>query len=148
MITDINLRVSLDQDLGALSNASAVSTNTIDLVQARDIGEGRDLYMVFTVSEAFAGGTSTEFEVIGATNAALSTGIVSLGSSGPITTANLPLTKQIAVRINPQIASLGQQFLGARYTTVGTNTAGMVTADVVLDIQDGKKFYASGFTVQ
>jgi hypothetical protein len=30
---------------------------------------------------------------------------------------------------------------------VGTNTAGKVTADVVETIQDGKKFYASGFTV-
>ena len=147
MIPDILLRVSTDQDLGSLSGASVVSTDTIDLSQARDIGEGRDLYMVFTVTEAFAGGTSTAFEVIGATNAALSTGVVSLGSSGAITSANLPLGKQIAVRINAQIASLGQRYLGARYTAVGTNTAGMVTADIVTDIQDGKKFYASGFTV-
>jgi hypothetical protein len=51
------------------------------------------------------------------------------------------------VRLNPQIASLGKRYLGARYTVSGTNSAGKVTADIVMDVQDGKKFYASGFTV-
>ena len=147
MITDKLLRVSTDQDLGSLSDASAVSTDTIDLSVARDMGEGRDLYAVFSVTEAFAGGTSTEFEVISSTAAALNANVTSLGSSGPIATASLFLGKMIAVRINPTIASLGQRYLGMRYTTVGTNTAGMVTADIVADIQDGKKFYASGFKV-
>jgi len=52
-----------------------------------------------------------------------------------------------AVRINPQIASTGTRYIGARYTISGTYSAGTVTADVVMDIQDGRKFYASGFTV-
>ena len=42
MITDALLRVSEDQAL----TTTAVSTDTIDLVVARDIGEGTPLYML------------------------------------------------------------------------------------------------------
>lgn len=143
MITDKLLRVS---DAQAVTT-TAVSTDTVDLSVARDIGEGDDLYMNFAVTEAFAGGTSTNFEVIIADNAALSSNVVVIGASGAIVTAGLTLGTNVAVRLNPQIASLGKRYLGARYTVSGTNSAGKVTADMVMDVQDGKKFYASGFTV-
>lgn len=143
MITDKNLRVSTDQAV----TTTAVSTDTIDLSVARDIGEGHDLYMHFDISETFTGGTSTNFEVIIADNAALSSNVVVIGSSGAIATAGLTATTNIAVRLNPQIGSLGKRYLGARYTVSGTNTAGKVTADIVETIQDGRKFYASGFSV-
>jgi hypothetical protein len=143
MITDATLRVSADQAL----TTTAVSTNTIDLSIARDMGESNDLYMNFAVTAALTGGTSVKFEVIGATNAALSSGVVVLGSSDAVVTASLVTGYNTAVRINPQIASTGQRYLGARYTISGTYSAGTVTADVVETIQDGKKFYASGFVV-
>lgn len=143
MITDKLLRVSTDQAV----TTTAVSTDTVDLSIARDMGEGEDLFMNFAMTEAFAGGTSTNFEVIIADNAALSSNVVVIGASGAIVTASLPLGTNVAVRLNPQIASLGKRYLGARYTVSGTNSAGKVTADIVTDVQDGKKFYASGFTV-
>lgn len=143
MITDKLLRVSTDQAL----TTTAVSTDTIDLSVARDIGEGQDLYMNFAVTTAFAGGTSVKFEVIQATDAALSSGVEVIGSSDAVVTASLVAGYNTAVRINPQIGSKGKQYIGARYTISGTYTAGKVTADIVMDIQDGKKFYASGFTV-
>jgi len=111
------------------------------------MGEGEDLFMNFAMTEAFAGGTSTNFEIIIADNAALSSNVVVIGASGAILTASLTLGTNVAVRLNPQIASLGKRYLGARYTVSGTNSAGKVTADIVMDVQDGKKFYASGFTV-
>lgn len=143
MITDKNLRVSTDQAV----TTTAVSSDTIDLSVARDIGEGHDLYMNFAMTEAFAGGTSTNFEVIIADNAALSSNVVVVGASGAIATAGLTLGTNVAVRINPLIGSLGKRYVGARYTVSGTNTAGKVTADIVETIQDGKKYYASGFSV-
>jgi hypothetical protein len=143
MITDKNLRVSTDQAV----TTTAVSSDTIDLSVARDIGEGHDLLMNFAMTEAFAGGTSTNFEVIIADNAALSSNVVVVGASGAIVTADLTLGKNVAVRINPLIGSLGKRYIGARYTVSGTNSAGKVTADIVETIQDGKKFYASGFSV-
>lgn len=142
MITDKLLRVSEDQAL----TTTAVSTNTIDLSVARDIGEGEDLYMNFAVTTALAGGTSVKFEVISSAAANLGSPTV-IGSTDAIVTASLVAGYNTAVRINPQIASLGQRYLGARYTISGTYTSGNVTADVVTDIQDGKKFYASGFAV-
>ena len=143
MITDQLLRVSPEQAV----TVTAVSTDTVDLLVARDIGEGETLTMNFAVTTAFAGGTSVKFEVISATNAALSTGVVVIGSSDAILTAALLLGTNTAVAFNPQIASNGQRWLGARYTVSGTYSAGKVTADVVNTIQDGKKFYASGFTI-
>ena len=143
MITDALLRVSSGQAL----TTTAVSVDTIDLSQARDIGEGQDLYMNFAVATQLTGGTSVNFEVIVADNAALSTNVTVVGASGAIPTAQLVAGYNTAVRINPRIASLGQRFLGARYTIVGTYSAGTVIADVVEDIQDGRKSYASGFAV-
>lgn len=142
MITDKLLRVSEDQAL----TTTAVSTDKIDLSIARDIGEGEDLFMNFAVTTALAGGTSVKFEVVTSASADLSSPTV-VGSTDAIVTASLVAGYNTAVRINPQIASLGQRYLGARYTISGTYTSGKVTADVVMDIQDGKKFYASGFTV-
>lgn len=142
MITDKLLRVSEDQAV----TTTAVSTNTIDLSVARDIGEGKELFMNFAVTTAFAGGTSVKFEVISSANANLSSPTV-IGSSDAVVTADLVAGKNVAVAINPQIASNGQRYLGARYTVSGTYTAGKVTADIVETVQDGKKYYASGFTV-
>lgn len=142
MITDKLLRVSEDQAL----TTTAVSTDTIDLSVARDIGEGQDLFMNFAVTTALAGGTSVKFEVITSAAANLGSPTV-IGSTDAIVTASLVAGYNTAVRINPQIASLGQRYLGARYTIVGTYTSGKVTADVVMDIQDGRKSYPSGITV-
>jgi predicted RecA/RadA family phage recombinase len=143
MITDALLRLS---DAQAVTT-TAVSTNTIDLSQARDMGEGADLQVAFNVGTALTGGTSVKFEVIIADNAALSSNVVVIGSSDAILTAALVAGYSTAVRLNPQIASLGKRYLGARYTVSGTYSAGTVTADIVETIQDGKKFYASGFSV-
>ena len=142
MITDKFLRVSEDQAL----TTTAVSTNTIDLSVARDMGEGQELFMNFAVTAALTGGTSVKFEVIQSASADLSTPTV-IGSTDAVVTASLVAGYNTAVRVNPQIGSKGQRYIGARYTISGTYSAGTVTADVVATIQDGKKFYASGFTV-
>ena len=142
MITDALLRVSEDQAL----TTTAVSTNTIDLSVARDVGEGTSLYMNFAVTEALANGTSVTFEVITSASANLGTPTV-IGSSAAIVTASLTLGKNIVVTLNPDIAGKGQRYLGARYTIAGTFNAGKVTADIVETIGDGQKYYASGFTV-
>jgi hypothetical protein len=144
MITDKLLRLS---DAQAILGTDLAATDVVDLLTARDIGEGHALYMVVTVITAFAGGTSIDFVVKGSTDATIVTGDTTLGSSGAIPLASLTAGAQFAVRINPVIGSLGLRYLGAFYDVTGTMTAGTVTTDIVTDIQDGKKFYASGFTV-
>ena len=142
MITDKLLRVSEDQAV----TSTAVSTNTVDLGTARDMGEGTPLYMNFVVTTQLAGGTSITFEVITSAAADLGTPTV-IGSSTAVATASLVAGKTIVVRLNPEIAGLGQRYLGARYTVAGTYSSGAVTADIVETIGDGQKSYASGFTV-
>ena len=146
MFIDQNLRVSTAQAV----TATAVSSDTIDLSQAREIGEGADLFFVFTITETFATLTSLTFEVVTDDNASLSSPTV-IAATGAITLAsgNLAAGKQHVVAIPPQIASLGERYLGARYTVGGSSaTTGKVTADITHNIQDGRKFYASGFSIQ
>lgn len=142
MIVDQFLRVSTAQAV----TTTAVSTDTVDLSVARDIGAGNDIYMYFTIPTAFAGGTSIQFQAICADNAALSTNATVIGSSAVIPLASLTAGARIAVRINPQVASQGRRYLGANYVVVGTMSAGNVTADIADDIADNKT-YASGFSV-
>lgn len=109
MITDAFLRVS---DAQALTT-TAVSTNTIDLGVARDMGAGEDLYMYFTVPTALAGGTSVTFQAITSAAAALTSPTV-VGSTAAVVTASLVAGYKAAIRINPSVFALGQRYLGAQ----------------------------------
>jgi len=151
MITDKLLVVSGSNTPGSAITgqaitADAVSTNTIDLGTARDIGEGSDLYMVFTVVTSFNTLTSLDLEVVISANDNLSSHTVLAETN--VLLAGLTAGKQYVVALPPQIASLGLQYLGARYDVNGSNpTTGSILAEIVHNIQDGRKFYASGFTV-
>lgn len=116
--------------------------------QNRDIGSGGDLYVVFTVTTALAGGTNATFQVVASSSATLASGNIVVGEIGPIVLADLTLGRQVAVKISPQqIAATKLRYLGAQVVTTGTHSAGVVSADIVMDIQDGRTVYASGFTV-
>ena len=144
MITDALLRLSADQAV----TASAVSTNTIDLSQIRDIGEGKPLYMVFTITETFATLTSLAFNVVTDDNASLSSPAVINTVSVTLSSVGLAAGKQIVLPIPPRKGSKGERYLGASFTVGGSNaTAGKITTDIVETFQDGQKYYASGFTV-
>jgi len=153
MITDNFLRLSGSLTAGSATGqavtATANSTNVVDLSLARDVGEGEDLYVQFTVGTAFtAAGSATLTPTIVVSAADSLTTPTTIATAGTIAVATLVAGYSFAVRLNPQIASLGLRYLGAIYTVAtGPMTAGTITADIVTDIQDGKKFYASGFTV-
>ena len=138
--------VTVGQDLSQVVGTYN-SESIVDLGTARDIGEGEPLYIVFTVTEAFAGATATvAMNCVVSAAAALSTP-TSVGSIAATAVGSLTLGTQFVVRINPLVASLGLRYLGVIYTiATATTTAGTMTAHVVTDFQDGKKFYASGFT--
>jgi hypothetical protein len=153
MITDNFLRLSGSLTAGSATGqavtATANSTNVVDLSLARDVGEGENLYVQFTVGTAFtAGGSATLTPTIVVSAADSLTTPTTIATAGTIAVATLVAGYSFAVRLNPQIASLGLRYLGAIYTVAtGPMTAGTITADIVTEIQDGKKFYASGFTV-
>lgn len=142
MILDRNLRLSNAQAI----TTTAVTENTIDLSQARDIGEGERLFLEFTVTTSLANGTSVTFEVITSASANLSTPTV-IAASQAVLTAALVAGARFLVAIPPVLGSLGQRYLGGRYTVAGTYNAGAITCNVVKDISDPLKFYPSGYTV-
>ena len=145
MITDKYLRLSEDQEV----LTSAVSTNTIDLSQARDVGEGKPLYMVFTVTTAFtraAGALTVTFSTLIDDDAALGSP-TTLTSTGAIAKADLAVGAQFVLQIPPVLGSKGLRYLGASFTNSATADTGKVTVDIVETFQDGKKFYPSGYTV-
>ena len=160
MITDNYLRLSGSLTAGSTTGqtitSTANSTNVVDLSLARDIGEGMDLYVQFTVGTAFtAAGAATLTPTIVVASADTLLTPTTIGTSGTIAVASLIAGYTFVIRLNPQlfgstttVSSLGLRYLGAIYTVAtGPMTAGTITADIVTEIQDGKKFYASGFSV-
>lgn len=147
MFTDALLEFSALQAV----TATAVSTNTLDLLTAQDIGEGTELYVDFKVGTTFlaAGGASNmTLQLITSAAADLSSPTV-IAQTGAIPKATLIAGYRTALRIPPQIGSKGQRYFGVQYTVDTNNmTAGTISARMVNTIEDGLgKNYASGFAV-
>ena len=159
MYTDVNMRVSVAQDISAVVG-TIVSTDSIDLNpdtgiglnQAPDIGSGMKIRAAFTIVEVVAGTVSTiQFQIITDSTADLATTPLVIGTSLAIPEAQLVSGAQIFVEMNQDVLDrqgLVQRFLGCQYViAVATTTTGTVTADVVIDPADGQRFYRSGFVV-
>lgn len=143
MITDALLLLSVAQAV----TASAVSTNTVDLGVARDIGAGEPLYVSFHVTTNFATLTSLTPNLIISANADLSSATV-IASGPAIPVASLVAGYKTYMRIPPIADSIGKRYFGASYTVTGSNaTAGAISAEIVKDVEDGAKYYPSGYTV-
>lgn len=141
MVIDAFLQFSSAQAL----TTTAVSTNTVDLGVARDIGPGEELEVVFTVPTVLAGGTSINFQFITSAAANLGSPTV-LVETGPVVTAQLGAGRPpIVLRVPRALllaAPLGQRYIGIQYTIVGTYT-GNIDANLVLDAADVSKLYAA-----
>lgn len=158
MIVDGFVRVATAQTV----TATAVSDNSVNLRTIRDIGVGCELFAVFTTTETVtAGGAATvTFEVIGATDAALTAGIVVLAASkaigkaslvadptGKLNAAATPIILKLPVDIG-DLQALYTQYIGARFTiATGPLSTGKFNADFVQNYQDGRRNYASGFAI-
>lgn len=146
MYADAFLSLSSAQTVTG-TGTSVLSTNTIDQLVATDLGEGNDMLGRFQVGTAFAGLTSLEMQIITTDDAALTTNLTVIGTTGAIPLASLVAGARFACDINPRIGSKGQRYVGARYVIVGTGSAGTVTGDIGMGIQDGQKNYPSGIAV-
>ena len=140
--------------LGTGAAATAVSLSSIDLGTARDVGEGEDLFFMIHIVAAVTGATSVQWDAIYATDDVLTTGVIVGGSTGAIPIASLTAGSVHTISVNPVLrynatteSSKGARYLGLRYIVIGTATAGSYCGYITLNPQDGKKFYASGFTV-
>lgn len=149
MMLDDFLKLSSAQAV----TATAVSTNTIDLGVARDLGPGKQLYAVFGVDVAAtaAGAATVNFQVITSAAAALTSPSI-VAQTDAIAKTELTLArKPFAVAITPAMIAAnpnGQRYLGVQYTvSTGPLTAGSFTCYVTDTLPPGTEYYASGFTV-
>ena len=143
MVVDAFLQFSAAQAL----TVTAVSTNTVPLGVARDIGPGEELEICITVDTTFAGGTSVNFQYVTSAAAALTapTVLIETGAmlTAELTAGRFPIVFRVP-RALLKAAPVGQAFIGLQYTIVGVFTAGAVTANMVLDAADVNKLYAVG----
>lgn len=133
-------------DLNSGTNVSGGTTTT----QNRDIGEGEDLFVTITIGAASTAGNGVLAEVIVSDDVAGTTNALVVGSFGTISQANLQVAgRHFVARINPQLRTVGQRYLQVKFTNGATTNqvACTIFVDVVTDIYDSNKFYASGFTV-
>ncbi len=147
MFTDAFLQFSSSQSVVGVGPLTIDSTNVADMANQVDLGEGDGVVARIQVNTAVVGATGITFNLVGADNPALTTNPVVVASSGEVLAADLGADAQFVLDPNPQIGSLGKRYYGMQYVLDGTSTAGAVSADLGLGVQDGKKFYPSGFSV-
>lgn len=162
MILDNNLTLfGSISALGVLAGAAAngagniLSTNTVDLApltiggnQAGDTGAGEGLRVEFNVLTAPTVGTSVQFQIIQADDAALTSNVQVINQTDAIPIASLPAGTLVPVHLDRAAPYAPKRYLGARIVNVGAIATLSVFAAVVKDMQDVKNInYKSGFSV-
>lgn len=126
---------------------NVLSTNTLDLLVARDIGKGEPMDIEVDVTVAAAGGTTVQIQVIQADDAALTTNLNVLSQTDAIATATLTAGKRIPLRVPRVDPNVARRYLGLRYVLVGTYTAGAYFAAIVNKAPDNPIYMAVGTAV-
>lgn len=144
MLGDKNNQVSTAQTV----TATAVSTDSIDLLAAKDLGTGREIYMTTTVDQLVdaVGAATVTFQAIVADDAALTTNVTVVGATDAIGKASLAAGSPLrTVKLNPSFGSLGRRYLGARYVVAtGPLTSGQFTTKFGLLPDAGTQNYPIG----
>ena len=148
MMLDAMLQLSSGQAV----TASAVSTNTIDLSQNRDLASGDTLVALFTVDSTVtaAGAATVNFQIISSASANLSSPTI-LAQSGPIPKADLTAGRapfSVGLAQNASLAvSIGQRYIGVQYlVSTGPLTAGAFSCCLSTD-SNVSKIYPGNYTV-
>lgn len=163
MILDALLLLSgsISSTTGALTgqavNAAGtfLSTNTIDLAslalgnnQVQDYGQGEELNLAFSILTAPTVGTSVQFQLVQADDAALTVNLQVINSTDAIPIANLPAGALVNLGYDSAAPLAPRRYIGARYINVGAIATFAVACAIVNDIQSLKNIlYRSGFSV-
>lgn len=145
MNTDKELLCSEKQAI----TATAVSTDSILMTGNLGADRTRNLRAIAQIETALSGGTGTSVtaELISADNAALTSNVTSLASSGAVLTAAALAGVRLLDIPMPKVS---QAYLGFRYTmATGPYAAGAITAGLVVGtdtpVADRPAFESHGF---
>jgi hypothetical protein len=131
------------------SGATTTSTNTIDLLNARDIGAGTandtaDLTVEWLITTAYTGGTSVNFQILGSTNNSAYTVYAETGAV-PIASLTVGARLKLKMPIVTPDGGPAPRYLQLAYVNAGANTAGSVIA--WLGTVESQRYYPPGVTV-
>lgn len=135
--------------------ATAVSTNSIDngpdLLggnQAGDIGIGEELDFSISIVTAPTVGTSCQYQVIQADDAALTVNVQVVNSTAAIPIASLPVGTLIPISVDRAAPFAAKRYMGIQVVTVGAIATHTILAAMVKSFQDMKNnLFKSGFAV-
>ena len=162
MIFDQSLTLSgaIGAASGAVSGQAAngagniLSTNTIDQGplplggnQIADVGSGEPLTLAVRVLSAPTVGTSVQFQLIQADDAALSVNVQVLNQSDAIPIASLPAGAQVLVPVPRAAPYPAKRYIGARYVNVGAIATASYFAGLVHDAQAASTTFKTGWAV-
>ncbi len=156
MILDNNLRLADAAAFTSGAQGAVYAPNSIDLSVNRDIGQGTDLFVVFTITAAFtgsgSGGSLRIFSASGVDGTGKVNADINVIASMDVDDTAMTVGKQYVMAIPPHTfrptdgaLTNGQRYISAGIFSGAAITALSMTIDVTLTYQDGKKFYASGF---
>lgn len=134
---------------------SILSANTIDIAplllggnQAGDQGAGQHIHVEFSVLTAPTVGTTVQFQIIQADDAALTSNVQVINQTDAIPIASLPAGAVVPLGWDPAAPYSPKRYVGARYVNVGAIATFSVSAAVVKDVQAVKNmYYKSGYSV-
>lgn len=147
MILDAQLKFSAAQAV----TAAADSTNSIDLSEARNVGEGKDLYVAVTVDVSMTdSGSDSTLDVFmyGGATAGASTGKQLLFTIPAVTAAGAgPFYAKLSPDFVAATLAANYEFIMLHYVPNNGNlTTGSFTAYLTTDIA-GFVAYAKGYTI-
>ena len=141
MILDSRLEFADGEDISQ-STGTYLATNQIDIETARDIGQGRQMYLVIQIDVAVAGSSSTvnfrlRSDSTAATHATTSTAHL---ETGAIAEAVLVAGHQITLAL-PNEGNAYERYLGLQAIVgTATTTAGTYSAFLTFDPQGWKAY--------
>lgn len=121
---------------------------------ARDLQSGEEIFFIITIPSTWVGGTDAAFSLWGGANADKSSPGFIANLTNSLIRANGHLDagrtyKALMPAGNPGgVGNTLPRYIWVRATTTGTFTGATNTANVAIvhDVQDGRRFYPSGFT--
>lgn len=134
---------------------SFLSTNTIDIAPlalggnlAFDVGAGEPLDVEISVMTAPTVGTSVQFQLIQADDAALSVNVQIINQTDALPTASLSAGTIVALHYDRAAPYAPKRYLGLRYVNAGSIATASYFAAIVKNIADVKNIYGkSGFAI-